>query len=421
MDSNPNLYAKVGLFVMSAAFMLMFGWSWLKGFSILHPPQRFVVTFHDVAGLNNNAPVNINGVRVGQVEGIKLGKDKDNSDLVEVHLKISTEETTIPVGSTVTIQTQGLVGAKYIEISLPELKPGDAKPVDIAATDRVVGQDPVRTELIANKIATKLNKLFNTVGPEDVGPSLAEALKHSGETMNNVNEAAKKLNKNMDKLEKATESFTTTSEKIGQVADSAKSAASGAGTFFKNGSNTMTTVNELAANLKTTSKRINKVLENPGFSSELKETAQLARQTADSIGVTMHELNGTLKDQALRADVIAMLSKINDSTERVARSVETVKTISNDKELRSDVKGAVSDLRDAMARLDGVVSAPGFQDDLKSTMSKVKSAAIQVDEAAERFNRVMSKPQPLLRMLFTQPGKLPEDQVAGKDAANKTK
>lgn len=415
MDSNPNLYAKVGLFVMSAAFMLMFGWSWLKGFSILHPPQRFVVTFHDVAGLNNNAPVNINGVRVGQVEGIKLGKDKDNSDLVEVHLKISTEETTIPVGSQVTIQTQGLVGAKYIEITLPEVKPGESKPLDIAATDRVVGQDPVRTELIANKIATKLGQIFGTVGPNEVGSNLNDALKRYRETMDNINVAAKKLNSNMDRIEKVTDSITTTSEKIGKAADTTNTAISGAKSFFQKGSNTMTTVGELATDMKTTSKRLNRVLENPGFSGDLKETAQLARQTADSIGVTLHELNGTLKDPALRADVLAMLNKVNDSTERVARSVETVKLISNDKELRADVRASISQLHDAMAKLDGLVSAPGFEDDLKSTMSKVKHAAGQVDEAAERFNQVMAKPQPLLRMLFTQPGKLPEDRVAGRD------
>lgn len=406
---------------MSAAFMLMFGWSWLKGISILHPPQRFTVAFHDVAGLNNNAPVNINGVRVGQVENIKLGKDANNSDLVEVHLKIATEEVTIPKGSTFTIQTLGLVGAKYIEISLPEIKAGTDKPEDIKSNDIVQGIDPVRTELIVAKISEKLKRLFDNVGTDDVGPSLADALKHSGETMNNVNDAAKKLNKNMDRLEKATESFTQTSNKIGKVADNAQTTISGASSFFQNGSKTMTSVNLLATEARTTAKKMNKALDNPGFSADLKETAQLARQTADSIGVTMHELNNTLKDPAVRADVLAMLSKINDSTERVAHSVEAVRVISTDKELRSDVKNAAADLRNALSKLDGIVSAPGFQDDMRSTMGKVKSAATQVDEAAERFNQVMGKPQPLLRMLFGRPGRLPEDRVAGADAANKTK
>ena len=67
-----------------------------------------------------------------------------------------------------------------------------------------------------NKIATKLNGIVNAAGSEEVGPSLADALKHSGEAVNNINEAAKKLNKNMDRFEKASDTFTNTANKIGQ-------------------------------------------------------------------------------------------------------------------------------------------------------------------------------------------------------------
>ncbi|MCA9801699.1 MAG: MCE family protein, partial [Cyanobacteria bacterium HKST-UBA02] len=71
-----------------AMIMLLYGWTWLKSFSILHPPQLITVQFHDIAGLANNAPVNINGVRVGTVDRIDLkGKGQ-----VLVHLRIKTEE-----------------------------------------------------------------------------------------------------------------------------------------------------------------------------------------------------------------------------------------------------------------------------------------------------------------------------------------
>ncbi len=55
---------RVGFFVLVAFLMLAFGWGWLKSFSV-EAPQRFGVKFSDVAGLANNAPVNLNGVRVG--------------------------------------------------------------------------------------------------------------------------------------------------------------------------------------------------------------------------------------------------------------------------------------------------------------------------------------------------------------------
>lgn len=71
---RTNVEAQVGLFATVALIMFIYGWSWLKGLSVLHPPQRFTVQFHDVAGLNSNAPVNVNGVRVGTVEKLSLKK-----------------------------------------------------------------------------------------------------------------------------------------------------------------------------------------------------------------------------------------------------------------------------------------------------------------------------------------------------------
>ncbi|MBP9094172.1 hypothetical protein KBI23_24355, partial [bacterium] len=198
----------------------------------------------------------------------------------------------------------------------------------------------------------------------------------------------------------ASENFSTTSTKVGQVADSYRNVSTGANTFFTKSSRTAESINVLAGNLTTTSKRLNKVLENPGFSGDLKETAQLARQTADSIGTTMHELSGTLKDQGLRTDVLTMLTKVNDSTERIAKSIDSVKTISEDKELRSDVKVAITNLKEAMTKLDGLVSEPGFKDDIRSTMTKVRSAADEVDVAAAHFNEVIEGPRPLWKMMF---------------------
>ncbi|MCC7529959.1 MAG: MCE family protein, partial [Candidatus Melainabacteria bacterium] len=142
---------RVGFFAFVAFLLLAFGWGWLKSFS-MEAPQRFGVKFSDVAGLANNAPVNLNGVRVGVVEKIDL---RGKSDVV-AHLKITTKDVPITEGSKVTIQTLGLVGAKYVEINLPEIKEGEAAPAVIPTDSIIEGENPVRTELYLNKIATNV-------------------------------------------------------------------------------------------------------------------------------------------------------------------------------------------------------------------------------------------------------------------------
>jgi phospholipid/cholesterol/gamma-HCH transport system substrate-binding protein len=405
---QKNLEVRVGLFFMIAVFMLTSGWSWLKSFSLFHPPQKFIVEFSDIAGLNNNAPVNINGVRVGAVEKIELipqGKDAPTAR-VRCYLKINTEAVTIPKGSTITIQTQGMVGAKYIEITLPELGKGEAIPPALANQEIIQGQDPVRIELVMNKIATKLNGIVNSVGSEEVGVSLADALKHSGEAVSAFNNAAKKLDKNMDRIEKATENFTETSQKVGDAAAVAKGTMQNASGFFKRGQGGLDDVHVLAKGGSSTLSKVNRILDNPALSSDLKSTAQLAKQTADSIGQAIHELNGTLKDQPMRQDMITMLTKLNNSVEHIQTSIQTIDKLAQNQELRGDVKQMVSDAHDAVSKIDNVVSQPNFKDDLTGTMKKVRECAGDVDTAATQLHQILEKRNPLLHLIFGQPGKL---------------
>jgi ABC-type transporter Mla subunit MlaD len=417
MSDNPKYELRVGLFAAGAIGLVLGGMGWLKGFSF-HPPQRFIVEFHDVAGLNNNAPVNINGVRVGVVEKIELSKTaaaaaaqpaaptnpnmKTEPGIVYVHLKISTEETTIPQGSAITIQTQGMVGAKYIEITLPELAVGQKLPPDIQPDSVVVGQDPVRIELMMNKIATKLNGIVNAAGSEGVGPSLADALKHSGEAVSNINEAAKKLNKNMDRMEKASDTFTTTATKIGSVADSAKGAANNASSFFARGNKTMDSVDTLATGFQTTSKKLNRILDNPGFSGDLRETARLAKATADSIAATMDKVNATIADPSVRGDVKNMLDKISVALDKTNASLKTVDKLSQDKELRDVIVRA----SDTLGKFNKVLDSQGLTGDVKTTSAKLREASDNVNIAAEQIQQVLNKPSFGMGLLIGKSGKL---------------
>jgi phospholipid/cholesterol/gamma-HCH transport system substrate-binding protein len=398
MSNKPNYELRVGLFAVVAVQLVIFGWGWLHGNPFVRQPQRFIVQFHDVAGLNNNAPVNINGVRVGVVEKIELSKaglvnklqpngnrDKDPG-LVYVHLKISSEETTIPIGSAITIQTQGMVGAKYIEITLPELPPGQAQPADITSDAVIVGQDPVRIELVMNKIATKLNKIVNA-GAEDGGPSLTDVIKDSGEAVKNINEVAKKLNGNMSRFEKASDSITSTAGKIGQVADSAKSVTSGASTFFNRGNKAMDQVNVLAVDFQSTSKKLNKILDNPNMSGDLKETARLAKATADKIGESVDKLNNTIKDPSVRQDAITILKKIESSLDKAQASLATVDKISGDK----DVRAVVAKFSDSLGKFNEFLGNADLTGDTKTTFAKLRTAADDVDIAARQMQGVLNK------------------------------
>lgn len=417
---KPNYELRVGIFTLVAFLLLFYGWTWLKSFSLMHPPQMITVQFHDIAGLASNAPVNINGVRVGTVDQIDLkGRGQ-----VLCHLRIKTEEVVVPQGSKFTIQTLGLVGAKYVEITLPEEKPDDPPLPPIDPNTIVIGDDPVRVELVLNKIATNVNRMITDLGDNDTQSSLKDAIKHSGETIRNINEAAGKLNKNMDKVATAADTFTDTSKKIGNVADRTNTLAVNANEFFKRGSGTLGSVGELSTDLKRASGKINKILDSGTMVQDLKETMAIARDAAGSIRAALKQFDATMKDEPVKKDLLAALDKVEKSTNSIAISMQAVNKLANDQGLRSDVKEIVGNLKDSVNKLDTMIDEPGFKDDIRTTVRKVNSAAGNIDVAAQQLQHALNQKSLGLKLLFGRPGYIPPNkngESSDKDAKSSKK
>jgi phospholipid/cholesterol/gamma-HCH transport system substrate-binding protein len=75
--------------------------------------MRLYATFDQVADLKPRAPVQISGVRVGQVVGVVL--DSSYRARVELQVDASLE---LPYDSSAAIVTSGLLGDRYIAINL---------------------------------------------------------------------------------------------------------------------------------------------------------------------------------------------------------------------------------------------------------------------------------------------------------------
>ncbi len=378
--------------------MLVYGWTWLHGLSIFHPPQIFVVEFHDVAGLNNNATVQVNGVRVGTVNKLTLIK----KGLVEVELKISTEgDFAIPEKSIFTIQTIGLVGAKYVEVTLPD---DQAHMTKIAQGEHVKGEDPVRVELVMNKLGTSLGKI-DFAGVEG------------------------RLSTNMERLAKAADSVQKAADRFGDISDDAKGAAKSANQFFARGTSSFDRIDEVANNSHgalrqftstaqdwdTTSRKLNKILDNPALASDLKDTMAKAQATAQNIQTAVHELTSMVQNPSNKQDLLAALQRVDESTKNVYESVKIVKSVAGDKGMRTEVRQMLSDARQTMDKVSDLVAKPEFGGDLRDTIANVNRASQDLDLVARQLHQVLNEKHPLWKLMFKRPGYIKEDKK-GKNA-----
>jgi phospholipid/cholesterol/gamma-HCH transport system substrate-binding protein len=118
MRPNRTLEIGTGLFVLLGFATLVFLTSQLpaNGLKFGAPKAGYHVTaeFDNIGDLKVGAPVTMAGVHVGEVSGIRFDS-KDYKAVVS--LRIDPQYNQIPEDSFASIETQGLLGGKYVGIS----------------------------------------------------------------------------------------------------------------------------------------------------------------------------------------------------------------------------------------------------------------------------------------------------------------
>ena len=115
---------RVGLFVLVGLLVLAAAIFYVTGAGTIGPKYRLVTYLPEVSGLANGAPVRLDGVEVGNVESIRLaprtpGKVRDRKRNIEVVMRVGRKyENDILTDSAASLVTEGLLGNRYVNISL---------------------------------------------------------------------------------------------------------------------------------------------------------------------------------------------------------------------------------------------------------------------------------------------------------------
>jgi phospholipid/cholesterol/gamma-HCH transport system substrate-binding protein len=105
----------VGLFVVTAVVALLFlslKVSNLNSATVSNPYQ-VSARFDNIGSLKSSAPVTMAGVKIGRVNEIRLDIDSYQAEVV---MDISGEYKKIPIDTSASINTQGLLGEQFISL-----------------------------------------------------------------------------------------------------------------------------------------------------------------------------------------------------------------------------------------------------------------------------------------------------------------
>ena len=218
MKKNTSLYFAVGLVVILAVVILVFGMFFLNDKDPRETFNTFYLRFSQVSTLVLDDPVKVNGVKLGKVENIELSGHR-----VTVTVRLRTD-VKIPKDSEVLFQNIGIMGERQIGMILGDssqyFNPGDTIvglfDAGIAEAIGLAGEVFDSTKVLIQSVKGVLNSTiaapefqdqFKTIltKAEDLEDRLIVIVKQTDpqlkKSLNSLNEATVKVNTLLDNVE----------------------------------------------------------------------------------------------------------------------------------------------------------------------------------------------------------------------------
>lgn len=244
----------IGLSVIVAILILIFGIDYLKGINLFRPAHYYVAYYDNVDELTISSPVLINGYKVGQVRELNFNYTKPGK--VEVVMALD-KNLKLPEGTCAYIGTTLLSGAR-IELSMgkgPELLPSGSE-LSTGVKEGLMSsvQDGLMPAITG--ILPKVDSLLYNLNLLVADPALSASIQRLDGISANLLSTTQGLNSTMNNqvprlannTVKITQSLDTIVGNLGQLSYQLKSLPLNA---------TVDNVNELTANLSKFSNQLN--------------------------------------------------------------------------------------------------------------------------------------------------------------------
>lgn len=244
----------IGLSVIMAILILIFGIDYLKGINLFRPAHYYLAYYDNVDELTVSSPVLINGYKVGQVREVNFNYNKPGK--IEVVMALD-KNLMLPEGTRADIGTTMLSGAR-IELQMgkgPEMLPsGSEVPTGVKEGLMSSLQDGLMPTI--SSILPKVDSLLYNLNLIASDPALSASIQRLDGITGNLLATTQGLNKTMNNqvpqlannTVKLTQSLDTIAGNLGQLSYQLKSLPINA---------TVDNVNQLTENLSKFSKQLN--------------------------------------------------------------------------------------------------------------------------------------------------------------------
>lgn len=309
--------SKLGLISLLVLIIMIWGYRFLKGKNLLENTKTYYVTYANVDGLTASSPIYINGYQVGSVTDVSLKPDDVEKILVELEINGKIQ---IPNSAEAILSSDGIMGGKSVIIDYNNT---DMTNPILGNKDFIEGSsrgllnsmvDANEVDIYFEKIKNNLSGIFDTLSQENKGEeSIMQSVEDFQATIKNLSGISNKLNL--------------------MLAES-----------YSNFDNTLENVAALSETLKSSSSKIENIINNlDAVSTDLKEaeidkTVKQAEGAIAEVKTSLTTIQGTVKSAE---DAI---KNVNQLLEKVENGDGSLSSLINDKALYDNLEATSKNL-----------------------------------------------------------------------------
>ncbi len=217
---------KLGIFTVVGLIIFGFSLYFLGGFSVTRS-YEINVTFADVSGLPEKAPVKLSGVEVGRVRAIKIEKGRAVV-VADIH-----DDVTIFRDARFTVVMTGIIGTKYLKIEQGTPAAGVLKPGDY-----VHGVDEMPMEVMITQTMSSIREFVDSVNRHgEFGEQLNQTMHEVRQLSANLNQLVAQmkpyLSRSVKNLDVASERLNTLMAKADSLMSSLEQGEGVIGSLIK--------------------------------------------------------------------------------------------------------------------------------------------------------------------------------------------
>jgi len=185
-----SLELKVGIFIVIAIMaVLLFIFTQVKRGE--YRGYEIGAMFDYVSGLETGSPVRVSGVRTGEVRDIEILYDVKPKVLAKLRLR---KDVKLGIHSRITIQTLGIIGEKYIEIT-PSSDKEYIQPGEIIEEENPLSMEKLAeaSQSIIVRLDNVLSDISRLTGDEQVRENIKTILNDSAAAINRIENTFEKM------------------------------------------------------------------------------------------------------------------------------------------------------------------------------------------------------------------------------------